>query len=79
LPKSLIEEKIRSLQNRGFSSMEIFDTVQEEARKVEVTKAQLGRCIAAIVRKVSLHPVTDQPPSHSLCLSRLTLENIGSL
>jgi hypothetical protein len=65
LPKSLIEE-IRSLQDQGFSSMEIFDTVREEAGKIEVAGAQLGRCIAAIGRKVSVRPVAEQSTSKKI-------------
>jgi hypothetical protein len=58
LPKTLIEE-ISRLQNQGLSSIEIFDSVLEEARKYVDSDKQLGRCIEAIKRKSSLK-ITDQ-------------------
>jgi hypothetical protein len=53
LPKTLIEEII-SLQNQGFSSIEIFDSVQEEAQQYAESDKQLARCIEAIGRRSTL-------------------------
>lgn len=47
LPKTLIEE-ISKLHNRGLSSMEIFDAIQEEAQEYVESDTQLARCISAI-------------------------------
>jgi hypothetical protein len=58
LPKTLIEE-IKNLASQGYSSMEIFDAVQEKARKVVASEAQLARCISGIRGRVN--PKTDNP------------------
>ena len=53
LPKTLIEE-ITRLQNQGFSSIEIFDSIQQEAQRYVESDRQLARCIEAIGRKATL-------------------------
>jgi hypothetical protein len=52
LPNTLIEE-ITKFHNQGLSSIEIFDSIQEEAQKYVTSGAQLARCISAIKRKAT--------------------------
>jgi hypothetical protein len=52
LPKTLIGE-VTKLHNQGLSSMEIFDSVQEEAEKYVASEAQLARCISRITGRAT--------------------------
>lgn len=59
LPKTLIEE-ITRLHNQGFSSMEIFDAIQEKAQEYVGSDLQLARCISAIGGKTTSKTVAAQ-------------------
>lgn len=59
LPKILIEE-ITRLHNQGFSSIEIFDAIQEEAQEYVESDTQLARCISAIGGKATSRTVAAQ-------------------
>jgi hypothetical protein len=59
LPKVLIEE-ITRLHNQGFSSMGIFDAIQNEAQKYVESDRQLARCISAIGGKATSKTVAAQ-------------------
>ncbi len=53
LPDSL-REKIADLFEDGLSSVEIFDTVHDEASQYVDSHEQLTRCIASMQGKISL-------------------------